>query len=180
MLNPNTVFFKTDAGMAEVKARAMGLRAELRRLLILVDGTATVSRLAPFVRGSEVEFLMAELESQGLITTGEGGGPPTVQNPPTVTGAQSPMAAPTGTGPDGSLEPSAAQMLAVRRAAIRTLHDVLGPGADSLAVKIERCKDAQELRVTITDVRQTLDRQMGVATGQRFLEAVRLAAEGTR
>jgi hypothetical protein len=173
MLNPNTVYFKTEAGMGEVKARAMGLRAELRRLLILIDGNATVGRLAAFVRGSEVDFLIAELESLGLVTSGASSG-----NVATVTGVATPapVAAPT----DPSLEPTAAQMQAVRRAAIRSLHDTLGPDADTLAVKVERCKDAQELRVAITEIRLTLDRQVGIAAGQRFLDAVRSAAEGTR
>lgn len=170
MLNPNTVYFKTEAGMAEVKARALGLRAELRRLLILVDGASSIARLASFVRGSEIDFLIAELETQGLVTTGG-----------TSSATQSPAGAPAPAAPaDGNMEPTAAQMLAVRRTAVRTLHDLLGPDADSLAVKVERCRDAQELRVAITDIRLTLDRQMGAATGQRFLDAVRTAAEGTR
>lgn len=167
MLNPNTVYFKTEAGMAEVKARALGLRAELRRLLILVDGASSIARLASFVRGSEIDFLIAELETQGLVTTGG-----------TSSNTQSPAGGPAPA--DGNMEPTAAQMLAVRRTAVRTLHDLLGPDADSLAVKVERCRDAQELRVAITDIRLTLDRQMGAATGQRFLDAVRTAAEGTR
>lgn len=170
MLNPNTVYFKTEAGIAEVKARALGLRAELRRLLILVDGHTPLSRLAIFVRGSEIDFLIAELEIQDLVTTGIG-----------ATATPTP-AAPASAAPAASanLEPTTAQLLAVRRAAIGTLHDLLGPDADVLAVKIERCKDTQALRVAITDLRQTLDRQLGTHAGQRFLDAVRAAAEGTR
>lgn len=192
MLNPNTTYRKTDAGVSEVQSRALGLRAELRRLLILIDGTANVGRLANFVRGAEIDFLIAELETQGLITTaaaGPGGTPaasPVATSTPLTTPTGMANAnPPTGTGAgasalDNGLEPTAAQMLAVRRAAIRTLHDLLGPSADGLAVKIERCKDAQDMRVTITEIRQILDRQMGASTGQRFLDAVRGAAEGTR
>lgn len=175
MLNPNTVYFKTEAGMGEVKARAMGLRAELRRLLILIDGASPVGRLAAFVRGSEIDFLIAELESLGLITSGASSG-----NVPTVTGVTAAPPTTVATAADPNLEPTAAQMMAVRRTAIRTLHDVLGPDADALAVKVERCRDAQELRVAITEIRLTLDRQMGAAVGQQFLDAVRTAAEGTR
>ncbi len=72
MLNPNTVYRKTDAGMHEVQTRDLGLRAELRRLLILIDGNTPVSRLATFVRGSEIDFLIAELESQALIASDSG------------------------------------------------------------------------------------------------------------
>lgn len=173
MLNPNTIYFKTEAGMEEVKARALGLRAELRRLLILVDGHTPLSRLAIFVRGSEIDFLIAELEFQHLVTTGTGAAA-------TPTAGLPAAASPAAPATSANLEPTTAQLLAVRRAAIGTLHDLLGPDADVLAVQIERGKDAQALRVAITDIRQTLDRELGTHAGQRFLDAVRAAAEGTR
>ena len=195
MLKPNTVYFKTQAGIQEVKARVLGLRAELRRLLILVDGNAPLSRLAIFVRGSEIDSVIAELEVLGLVTSGTSspaavGLPiaapasiaepvqrPATPPPPAAAAAAAPAPAPTLYA---NLAPTAAQLLAVRNTAIRTLHEMLGPDADSLAIKIERCIDAQELRVVITDIRQTLDRQMGTDKGQRFLEEVRAAAEDTR
>lgn len=196
MLNPNTVYFKTQAGMEEVKARALGLRAELRRLLILVDGNAPLSRLAVFVRGSEIDYLIAELEVQGLVTTGIGSaavmGEPMSANANVVAPVERTITPPPAAAPalpatpapaamsSANLEPTTAQLLAVRRTAIRTLHEMLGPDADSLAIKIERCNDAQQLRVAVTDIRQTLDRQLGTDAGQRFLDAVRAAAEDTR
>lgn len=197
MLNPNTVYFKTDAGVDEVKARALGLRAELRRLLILVDGKTPLNRLAVFVRGSEIDHVIAELEYQGLVTTRIGAphaaGQPIAQ--PAISAAAIPLATsltqatepPSSTpspavapGAYANLEPTAAQMLAVRRTGARTLHDLLGADADVLVVKIDRCKDAQELRVAITEIRQTLARQLGAHAGQSFLDAVRTAAEDTR
>jgi len=233
MLNPNTIYRKTDAGVAEIQARALGLRAELRRLLILVDGVAPVGRLANFVRGAEIDFLIAELETQGLITAATLGqimrmadpapaparpaaaptpaavaavAPPAVVPPapvapvvaavapPVPSAAYSPLDAPTGIAPrmpsappppvapahDGGVEPSAAQLQAVRLAAIRTLHELLGASAGNLTGKIHRSRDAQEMRVAITEIRQNLERQLGSAVGQRFLEAVRGAAESTR
>ena len=192
MLNPNSIFRKTEAGLAEIQARTLRLRAELRRLLILIDGNTPLIRLAAFVRGSEVDALIAELETLGLVTSatiGSAAGfgqpaPPAIPAAPVAPAApiaSTPVAAvSSSSGSDGVLEPSAAQVLAVRRAAIHTLRDILGPAADAQAVKIEKCKDAQDLRTTITEVRQALDRQMGLAVGQRFLDAVRGAAEDTR
>ena len=189
MLNPKSIYRKTEAGVAEVQARVLGLRAELRRLLILIDGAATTDRLAAYVRGSEIDFLLAELETQGLIvsatgalsigigaTIGKGAG---AAGPAAVT-ARAGASAQNTIGIDGLPEPTAAQVQAVRRAAIRTLHDVLGPGADRIAVKIENCKDAQQLRAAINEVRLVLDQQVGVVAGQRFIDTVRSAAEGTR
>ena len=192
MLNPRSIYRKTEAGAAEVQARALGLRAELRRLLIVIDGTATTERLAAFVRGSEIDFLLAELETQGLIVLatgapsvaigaaiGKGTGTAGPAGPAIVTAS---AVNPTlnAVGSDGLPEPTAAQVQAVRRAAIHTLHSILGPGADRLSIKIENCKDAQQMRVAINEVRQILDQQVGVAAGQRFLDTVRGAAEGTR
>jgi len=166
MLNPNTIYRKTDAGVHEVQTRERGLRAELRRLLILIDGNAPVGRLATFVRGSEIDFLIAELEAQALIASDTG----------VSAAAQKAQTAATDNVP----EPTEAQMLAVRRTAVHLLHDLLGPGADSMASRIERCRDSRELRQAITDIRHTLDRHLGASTGQKFLDEVRRAAETTR
>ena len=188
MVNPKSVYRKTEAGVAEVQVRTLGLRSELRRLLILIDGTATLDRLAAFVRGSEIDFLVAELEYNGLVTSAPivpivptapiGTGQPTINA--SAAGAANPPSHSANAGMEGVLEPTAAQVLAVRRVAIHMLHEILGPDADSVAVKIERCKNSQEMRVAITEVRQMLDRQRGAVVGQRFLDAVRGAAEGTR
>ena len=190
-MNPETVYFKTESGMHEVKTRALGLRAELRRLLILVDGNASLSRLAVFVRGSEIAALIAELENQGLVTTGMSASfvpgqrmaaPGLAPTMPLASDGVASVAHSSPTAPVtyANLEPTTAQMQAVRRTAIRALIDLLGPDAEVLQVKIDRCKDAQELRVAITEIRQTLDRRLGPDTGQRFLDSVRAAAEETR
>jgi hypothetical protein len=173
MLNPTTVYFKTEAGIDEVKARALGLRAELRRLLILVDGAAPLSRLSVFVRGSEIDYLIAELELLGLVAT--------AMNAPALGGE--PIEVRTAVAPAAPLiptEPTSTQLAAVRRAAVSMLHELLGPEADALTIKIERCKDSQELRVAVTEIRLTLDRQRDTETGQRFLDAVRAAASESR
>ena len=189
MLNPLTIYRKTDAGVAEVQARALGLRAELRRLLILIDGNSSLDRLAAFVRGSEIDFLIAELEIQGLVTSSTMGGAAGfgASASSASANATSPVAHPAPSAPstriggdDVGPEPTAAQVQAVRQAAIRTLHSILGPDADALAVRIERCKDSREIRAAVNDIRQILDRQMGINVGQRFLDAVRGAAEGSR
>ncbi|MEO7254507.1 MAG: hypothetical protein ABIZ64_09745 [Casimicrobium sp.] len=192
MLNPKSIYRKSPAGVAEVQTRSMGLRAELRRLLILIDGTATTDRLAAFVRGSEVDFLLAELETQGLIVPavtappvgigaaiGKGVSASRSAGPATIT-ASTPAPPPHAAGSDGLPEPTAAQVQAVRHAAVHTLHDILGPDADRLATKIENCKDARQMRAAINEVRHILDQQVGVEAGKRFLDTVRGAAEGTR
>jgi hypothetical protein len=165
MLSPNTIFRKTELGNAEVANRKLGLRAELRRLLILVDGRNTTAKLAAFVRLPEVDSLLYELQSLGVIEVSD--------SSPVATAATPASVAPSG---DQSLAPTQEQFAAARSAAVRFLNDTLGPGAETLAIKLERTKNAQELRDVVTQVRQSLDRMMGASTGQRFLDAVRAAA----
>lgn len=185
MIDPDTLYTKTEAGVVEMKARHLSLRAELRRLLIVIDGNTPLKRLAVFVRGSEIDLLIAELEALGLVSSDKRAA--SRMSPPaaamTDIGAIPRAAAslrPAAPASEGILEPTAAQMRAVRQTAISTLHDLLGADGDAQTVKIERCNTAQELRVAITEIRQTLDRQLGLTAGQRFLNAVRSAAESTR
>lgn len=179
-MNSDVVYLKTETGISEIKTRALGLRAELRRLLILVDGNTPLKRLAVFVRGSEIDLLMTELEGLGLVSTGGRAPPPTPSTPAVAAVNVAAPTLPAIAATEVLLKPTNAQMAAVRQAAVRALHDFLGPDADAHTVKIERCKTAQELRVVVTEIRQLLDRHSGVAVGQRFLDAVRAAAENRR
>jgi hypothetical protein len=160
MLNPNTIFRKTPEGVAELTARKMPLRAELRRLMILIDGRNSVSKLATFVRLPEIDALIFELQSMGLIDSADGA-------------AVSAQAASADAGPEPTME----QFLAARGAAVRAVNDILGPSAETLALKLEKCQNARDLRAAVTEVKQSLTRMLGESTGNRFLEAVRSAAK---
>jgi hypothetical protein len=188
MLSPNTVFRKTELGTAEVAARKMGLRAELRRVLILIDGRNTVSKLATFVRVPEIEALIYELQAQGLIDSADGAPlavPPTATSvtaalaasatPAASTAMPAAAAVPAATDA-ASFVPTQEQFVAARNAAVRHVNDTLGPGGEALAMKLERTHNAQELRQAVTEVRHSIDRAVGEAAGQRFLESVRSAA----
>jgi hypothetical protein len=169
MLDPNTIFRKTELGNIEVASRKLGLRAELRRLLILVDGRNTAAKLAAFVRMPEADNLLYELQSLGVIETSDG----VIASAAIV--APAPSTAPQ-TPAESSLAPSQEQFVAARKAGVRFLNDTLGPDADTLAIKLERAANAQELRDAVTQVRQSLERLVGTGTAQRFLDAVRAAA----
>lgn len=168
MLNPNAVFRKTELGNAEIAGRKLGLRSELRRLLILVDGRNTVAKLAAFVRLPEIDHLLYELQAQGLIDAGVGA----VAAP--AVAASSTVAATSG---DQTLVPSKEQFMAARSAAVHFVNDNLGPGGESLAIKLERTHNAQELRDTVAQVRVSIERAMGAATAQRFLDHVRMSVK---
>lgn len=54
-------FIKTAAGQQEIRARALGLSALARRILILVDGQRTGRDLGVFAAGDDITVLLTEL-----------------------------------------------------------------------------------------------------------------------
>jgi hypothetical protein len=173
MLSPNAIYRKTELGNAEISGRALGLRSELRRLLILIDGKNSVGKLATFVRGAEVDSLILELQSLGVIDAAEGGAVSALTPTPTATPNLS-VSMPTS---EQGMAPTQEQFLAARTTAVRFVNDALGPSAETLAIKLERARNPQELRDAVNQVKQSLERMMGEATGHRFLEAVRSAVK---
>jgi len=161
---------KTAAGIAEVQNRSMGLRAELRRLLIMVDGQSPLDRYKAAFPTSDVAALAKELEALGLIADPLAVPLAAVVSP---TDAVKPPAQAGGTEPP---QPTAAQFNAARQAAVRFINDQLGTSGESLALRLERCADPDALRAAVRDTRTALDRVMGTAAGQRFIEHVRNAA----
>ena len=179
---------KTEAGVAEVQKRLLGLRPALRRLLILVDGKTPLSRLSGLVPGMDVSALVAELEALGLIVAAnelgaaalpnsrgttpirpEGDGAPVT----TDTAATSPVMS-AGAVSRPPVTPS--HLSAVRSAAVRELQRLLGVTKHQLLDKLHQPEDSLALRAVISEVHQSLDEQFGVDTGQQFLDAVRGAA----
>jgi hypothetical protein len=185
MLTPNSVFRKTELGMAEVAMRKLGLRAELRRLLIMVDGKNTITKLSTVVRASEIEALIFELQAMNLIDLGDGSAPmasaPVGGGAVTSGNSNDTGAATLATSQPAAAEANAAptqeQFIAARRAAVRFINDTLGPEGEALAVRLERTQSAQELRDAVTHARASLERMASEATASHFLEAVRSAAQ---
>ncbi len=179
---------KTEAGVAEVQKRLLGLRPTLRRLLILVDGKTPLSQLSGLVPGMDVHSLVAELEVLGLVAAPNSVGaaaPPNARNlapalpehdgvPAIANVAAAPPDMPAGAANRAPVTPS--HLLAVRSAAVRELQRLLGVTTHELLDKLHEPGDSLALRAVISEVQQTLDEQFGVETGQQFLDAVRGAA----
>ncbi len=212
MLSPNAVFRKTDAGVAEVSARALGLRAAVRRVLIMADGRNTVAALSTTVRADEIENIIYELQALSLIDTAGGIAVASdLRTTPALsadtshaelsTGARTePMVATpanlpieSNAAPDAVTdtkadviqnddtayvaEPTIAQFVGARQAAVRVLNDILGPRSDTFALRIEKCKTANELREQVTLIRQSLTNIVNEKAATRFVEAVREGAK---
>jgi hypothetical protein len=130
-----TTYAKTAAGQNEIETRARRISPRHRSLLILIDGKRTDAELGALVQQFD-ETLPALLEA-GLIevvaTT-----PAKPSKEPPVAPEVAP-AAPAG-GED---------FQTMRREAVRAVNDLLGPSGESLALRLERAADAEELRAAL-------------------------------
>lgn len=61
-------YAKTSAGQQEIAVPSHGLSAQVRRILILVDGKRSVHELAVFARPGEMAVAIRELERLNLIS----------------------------------------------------------------------------------------------------------------
>lgn len=125
-------YAKTSDGQHEIDTRARRLSPRLRSALILVDGKRTDEELAKLIQQPE-ETLQTLLEA-GLITVIARSTPKESQREKVV--AEAPPA------PAPIPEDFAVQ----RREAVRVVNDLLGPQAETLALKLERAGDMIQLR----------------------------------
>ena len=125
------IFRKTAKGVTEIETRAHRLAPRLRSALIMVDGKRSDADLRPLITQQPDETLAA-LAEQGFIEIV----------------AAAPAMAPL---PRAAVPPAAAARPVMdfetrRRAAVRGLNDLLGPAAETLAIRMERARSAEELR----------------------------------
>lgn len=158
MLDENLVFHKTEAGARELAGTDRGVSSKLRRALILVDGTKTVADLAPMFRPGEVEVILVELQSLGLVSL--------------AGGQVAPVSAPGSTpaGPAAAVTP--ARFDEIRLAAVREISHRLGPNGDTLAIKVERCKTPEELRTALREAEKILASFLGAEYGRTFAQKI--------
>ena len=155
-----TIFRKTAKGVTEIETRAHRLAPRMRSALIMVDGKRNDADLRPLIQQQPDETLAA-LAEQGFIevvaTT-----PDLVQVPRT---APAPATAPaTAAAPARPVVDFEAR----RRAAARGLNDQLGPLGETLAIKIERARTADELRPLLATATQLIGSARGRAAAADY------------
>ena len=141
-----TIFRKTAKGVTEIETRAHRLAPRMRSALIMVDGKRSDADLRPLIQQQPDETLAA-LAEQGFIEM-------LAAAPDAV---PAPRAAPAAAAPARP----AADFEARRRAAVRGLNDQLGPLAETLAIKIERARTADELRPLLATAVQVIGNARG-------------------
>lgn len=148
-----TLYRKTAAGTAEIQARAHRLTPRLRGALILVDGRRSEEELLRMI-ALDGAATLGGLASMGLIEAFDGPAP-----------ALAPAHAPA--------PPPARRLVPyedLRREAVRSLHDCIGPGAGSLAERMAQAPDLDTLRPLLVLARRLITELRGPRAGEDYIE----------
>jgi len=150
----SSVYRKTDKGLAEIETRAHRLAPRLRTALIMVDGKRSDDELRKLIM-TDADGALKSLLDEGyveIIST-------TPQKP-------APAAAPTPAAGQRALDD-------VRRKAIRSLTEQVGPVAEAVAIKMEKAHNWEELRHSLEIAQDILRNTRGNTAanefGERFL-----------
>jgi len=168
-MDGSVVFTKTPKGVAEVAARSAQLSMTTRRVLIMIDGRRTVEELAVLLRPGEIDNVIAQLESAGLIHRHMIGHPLDV---PTVAGREIDEM-PTTQGPASNEDANPMTLDEAKRRAVRELTDRLGPDAEGLALRIENCRSIEDFRERVREAERLVSGAMGAAAAADYLRALR-------
>ena len=168
-MDGSVVYTKTPKGIAEIATRSAQLSMTSRRVLIMVDGKRTVDELAVLLRPGEIDGVIAQLESAGLIHRHASSHALDV---PTVAGREV-DAMPTTQSPSGSEEANPMTLEEAKRRAVRELTDRLGPDAEALSLRIESCRTIEDFRECVREAERFVTAAMGSAAAAEYLRALR-------
>jgi hypothetical protein len=156
----NSTFKKTEQGQAEIQHRWLRLPARLRSLLILVDGKRGLPDLQALL-GPDTETALAQLVAMGLVES-LGTATPTGSSH-----AQPSQPAPLSPEPSGGA-PATIDFEQLRKTAVRALNDALGPGAEHLAIQMERAATLAALDPLLSKAAQLVANVRGKAAGADY------------
>ncbi|MFO1326929.1 MAG: hypothetical protein U1F56_06200 [Rubrivivax sp.] len=152
-----TIYRKTGKGQHEIDTRALRLAPRFRSLLILVDGRRSDEELLQLMPSAGPEALEA-LGTLGLIEViGI-----TPERPPSARSRAAVPATPDPQSPAGFEQR--------RRDVVRDLTNLIGPAADTLAIRIERCADVDQLSALVRAAAQIVASMRGRAAADAFLQ----------
>ena len=151
------IYRKTAKGLNEIETRAHRLPPRLRSALIVVDGRRALDDLRPLILQQPDETLAALAEQGFIEATGEAPAPPA---PAPAAPQAAPAAAPAAAGGN--------DFDSTRRAAVRALNDLMGPAADTLAIKMEKARNLGELLPILTQAAQAVAAMRGRAAAEAF------------
>ena len=153
-----TIYRKTAKGQAEIETRTHRLPPRLRGALIVVDGQRSDSDLAKLIAGDAAATLQ-QLEADSFIDVFA----VLAERPPAPPPA---AAAPPAAAPAVS---SSSSIDATKRDAVRYLNDTMGPAAEGIAIRIERCKGMAELQPLLVQAASLLRSFGGAGAADPFM-----------
>ncbi len=175
------LYRKTEKGQAEVTTRANRLPPRYRAALIMVDGKRTEDELSGMIP-AEPESTLRWLTDSGFIERLDGSantsvwgttgvGTDSVQDKSALAAAKSD--AKTATPPATSVWPegpsaSRTPIDRIKKDAVRELLGMVGPMAESLAVKIERARSREELKPLLEMGYKTIANTRGTTAANEF------------
>ena len=155
----STVYRKTAKGVLEIETRAHRLLPRVRGALILVDGKRSDDELSPLV-GADAAATLASLHTDGFIEVLATLAERPVERPPDRRSGSS--------SGGGDAAPGSRAFETLRRDAVRSLNDQLGPAGETVAIEIERAKTPAELQRLLMLGAQVLRDFRGVAVAEAF------------
>lgn len=163
------VFAKTPRGIVEISTRSAQLAMTTRRVLIMIDGKRSVDELAMVLPPGAIDTVIAQLEAAGLIQKALQNSPLDV---PTISGGREDLM-PTSSVGAASDDPNPMTLEEAKRRAVRELNDRLGPDAETLSMRIERCHTIEDFRERVREAERFVTAMLGPAAGQDYLRALR-------
>jgi hypothetical protein len=155
-----TIFRKTAKGVAEIETRAHRLTPRMRSMLILVDGKRDGADLKQLITQQADETLLALAEQGFIEAVGE-----TLRTTGAVAPAADPVAAPAPPPPPAA---PMQDVNVVRKAAVRMLVEILGPSADTLAVRMEKVRTMEELKPLLGQAAKLILAARGRASAEAY------------
>jgi hypothetical protein len=159
-----TLYRKTAKGQTEIETRVHRLSPRLRTALILVDGRRADDELRKLVPGDADEAFRTLL-ADGFI---EEAGPAPERAASRSAAAPAAVSKPAAPAAD----PKAFDNH--RRGAVRMLNEHAGPLAETVAIRIEKCRTWDDLLPALQMAQRTIANTAGAAAatefGQKFID----------
>lgn len=174
------LFAKTDAGRAEIRARALPLSRTARNLLLVLDASKTAADWLRLVAGAtEADF--ETLRQHGLIAPQNAAGQPLAPSPaPSPAPAPATAPAPAAPAPAPSAQAPAAGSPLLDRAALYTYLSgeatrLLGPFKGyAFALEVERADSLSALQALALQLVERVHKAKGEAAAAAVREALGL------
>jgi len=158
----STVYRKTAKGVTEIETRTHRLVPRLRSALILVDGRKSDDELNRMILADPAGTL-ASLLADGFIEVLATLADRAPERPPERKAAST-----AGSASSRDAVAGTPSIDTLRREAVRTLTDQLGPAAETVAIRMERAKTMPELQPLLVQAVQTLRTMRGSAAAEAF------------